>query len=33
MPGDNVLGGADYVSLLLGGRKKAKAEAEKLPKA
>ena len=32
-PGDNVLGGADYVSLLLGGRKKAKEEGGKLPKA
>jgi len=30
--GDGVLGGADYVSLLMGGRKKAKEEAQKLPK-
>jgi hypothetical protein len=28
----NVLGGADYVSLMMGGRKKARDEAEKLPK-
>jgi len=27
----HVLGGADYVSLLLGGRRKAREEAEKLP--
>jgi len=30
--GDGVLGGADYVSLLMGGRRKAKEEAQKLPK-
>jgi len=29
---DGVLGGADYVSLLMGGRRKAKEEAQKLPK-
>jgi hypothetical protein len=29
--GAGVLGGADYVSLLMGGRRKAKEEAEKLP--
>ncbi|KAF8729419.1 hypothetical protein AX14_006141 [Amanita brunnescens Koide BX004] len=28
----HVLGGADYVSLLLGGRRKAQEEAEKLPR-
>ena len=27
-----MLGGADYVSLLLGGRRKAQEEAEKLPR-
>ncbi|TFK40769.1 hypothetical protein BDQ12DRAFT_721386 [Crucibulum laeve] len=27
-----VLGGADYVSLMMGGRKKAREEAAKLPK-
>ncbi|KAJ7643951.1 hypothetical protein FB45DRAFT_896503 [Roridomyces roridus] len=27
----HVLGGADYVSLMMGGRKRAKAEAAKLP--
>ncbi|KAG2151336.1 hypothetical protein DEU56DRAFT_777363 [Suillus clintonianus] len=30
--GDHVLGGADYVTLLMGGRKKAAEEALKLPK-
>ncbi|KAL0960982.1 hypothetical protein HGRIS_005979 [Hohenbuehelia grisea] len=29
---DGVLGGADYVSLLMGGRRKAREEAEKLPR-
>ncbi|KAE9393872.1 hypothetical protein BT96DRAFT_923830 [Gymnopus androsaceus JB14] len=29
--GDRVLGGADYVSLLMGGRKKAREEGAKLP--
>ncbi|KAK0449237.1 hypothetical protein EV421DRAFT_1780735 [Armillaria borealis] len=27
-----LLGGADYVSLMMGGRKKARQEAQKLPK-
>ncbi|KAH7920484.1 hypothetical protein BV22DRAFT_1073879 [Leucogyrophana mollusca] len=30
--GGHVLGGADYVTLLMGGRKKAAEEARKLPK-
>lgn len=30
--GEHVLGGADYVTLLMGGRKKAAEEALKLPK-
>ncbi|KAK2465730.1 hypothetical protein APHAL10511_002274 [Amanita phalloides] len=30
--GGHILGGADYVSLLLAGRRKAKEEAEKLPR-
>ncbi|KAJ8593808.1 hypothetical protein M405DRAFT_858613 [Rhizopogon salebrosus TDB-379] len=30
--GEHVLGGADYVTLLMGGRKKAAEEASKLPK-
>ncbi|KAF8843315.1 hypothetical protein BDN67DRAFT_946102, partial [Paxillus ammoniavirescens] len=30
--GEHVLGGADYVTLLLGGRRKAAEEALKLPK-
>ncbi|KAG1792946.1 uncharacterized protein HD556DRAFT_1444025 [Suillus plorans] len=30
--GERVLGGADYVTLLMGGRKKAAEEALKLPK-
>ncbi|KAG1873239.1 hypothetical protein C8R48DRAFT_449675 [Suillus tomentosus] len=30
--GERVLGGADYVTLLMGGRKKAAKEALKLPK-
>ncbi|KAK7048555.1 hypothetical protein R3P38DRAFT_2764509 [Favolaschia claudopus] len=29
--GGHVLGGADYVTLMMGGRKKARAEAAKLP--
>ncbi|KAF8551703.1 hypothetical protein OG21DRAFT_1370268, partial [Imleria badia] len=29
--GEHVLGGADYVTLLLGGRRKAADEATKLP--
>ncbi|KAF9013300.1 hypothetical protein BDQ17DRAFT_1343156 [Cyathus striatus] len=29
--GETVLGGVDYVSLLLGGRRRAKEEAQKLP--
>ncbi|KAJ3503026.1 hypothetical protein NLJ89_g8617 [Agrocybe chaxingu] len=29
--GDGLLGGADYVSLLMGGRRKARQEAQKLP--
>ncbi|TFK73615.1 hypothetical protein BDN72DRAFT_834492 [Pluteus cervinus] len=29
---DKILGGADYVSLMMGGRRKAKQEAEKLPR-
>lgn len=29
-PGEHVLGGADYVTLLMGGRKKAAGEALKL---
>ncbi|KII90762.1 hypothetical protein PLICRDRAFT_107092, partial [Plicaturopsis crispa FD-325 SS-3] len=29
---ENVLGGADYVSLMMGGRKKARQEAQKLPR-
>jgi len=28
---DGVLGGADYVSLMMGGRRKAREEARKLP--
>ncbi|KAG1774874.1 hypothetical protein EV702DRAFT_1121591 [Suillus placidus] len=30
--GEHILGGADYVTLLMGGRKKAAEEALKLPK-
>ncbi|KAJ4482310.1 hypothetical protein J3R30DRAFT_2155294 [Lentinula aciculospora] len=30
--GEHVLGGADYVSLLMGGRKKAREEGAKLPR-
>ncbi|KAF9018537.1 hypothetical protein BDZ89DRAFT_342295 [Hymenopellis radicata] len=30
-PGEPVLGGADYVSLMMGGRRKAREEAKKLP--
>ncbi|KAJ6585219.1 hypothetical protein B0H19DRAFT_1108803 [Mycena capillaripes] len=30
--GGHVLGGADYVSIMMGSRKKARAEAEKLPR-
>ncbi|KAG7443122.1 uncharacterized protein BT62DRAFT_935459 [Guyanagaster necrorhizus] len=29
---ESLLGGADYVSLMMGGRKKARQEAQKLPK-
>jgi len=30
--GEHVLGGADYVSLMMGGRKKAREEGAKLPR-
>ncbi|KNZ73102.1 hypothetical protein J132_01332, partial [Termitomyces sp. J132] len=29
--GEGLLGGADYVGLMMGGRRKAKLEAQKLP--
>jgi len=32
-PEDGLLGGADYVSILMGGRRKAKSEAQKLSRA